>query len=84
MALLGGDRLSLVCEASVAPEWFLLAFGPSCLGASGRFRAGFRQGYPVATAVLSLVSIVVARASISRFAEAIATWSWFRFFARPR
>ena len=35
------------------------------MGASGRFRAGFRQGYPVATAVLSLVSIVVARASIS-------------------
>ena len=53
-------------------------------GHLARFWAGYRLGYPVATAVFRRVSMVMARARISRFAEAIATWSRFRFFASPR
>ena len=63
--------------------------GLSCLparrfGTSGQFRAGWRPGYPVVAGVVSRVWITVALASMSRFAEAMATWTRFRFLASPR
>ena len=47
------------------------AFG---VGALRRFRAGCRPAYPVVTAVFIRAWITVARAVMSRLAEAIAIW----------
>ena len=47
-----------------------LGLRPLVWGSSGGFRAGCRLGYPVLSVVFSLVSMVRARARISRFAEA--------------
>lgn len=60
------------------------AFEPFGLGALRWFRAGCRPAYPVVTAVFIRAWITVALAVMSRFAEAIATWRWWRFLARPR
>lgn len=84
MALLASGWLGLVCWVrSGVVVAVALGCGP-WFGVFRGVRAGCRLGYPVATAVFRRVSMVMARARISRFAEAIATWSRFRFFASPR